>query len=164
MFCGEGRNIYALDKNYGGILILWDRLFGTYEDKRPEETTEYGLVFQPMTFNPIKLQTYYYSEIWYRIKGLNKWQNKIQAVVKSPSWNPGSPWTGWYHLKLEVYFLFHYHYHERLLFQYRLFSFLNAQGLKEPIQLGSSATSHYILSRLLLISIRLLRNGSWYGT
>jgi len=106
MFHCEGRNIYALDKNYGGILILWDRLFGTYEDKRPEETTEYGLVFQPMTFNPIKLQTYYYSEIWYRIKGLNKWQNKIQAVVKSPSWNPGSPWTGWYHLKLEVYFLF----------------------------------------------------------
>jgi sterol desaturase/sphingolipid hydroxylase (fatty acid hydroxylase superfamily) len=32
----HGQNDYCIDRNYGGILILWDRLFGTFEDERPE--------------------------------------------------------------------------------------------------------------------------------
>ena len=50
-----GSNKYLLDKNYGGVLIIWDRLFGTFQEKLAEETI-YGLVFPPNSFNPIKLQ------------------------------------------------------------------------------------------------------------
>ncbi|KAK6040584.1 fatty acid hydroxylase family protein [Cooperia oncophora] len=40
----HGRNPYCIDKNYGGVLIIWDRLFGTYEPERKEEEIAYGLL------------------------------------------------------------------------------------------------------------------------
>lgn len=46
---------YQLDKNYGGALIIWDRMFGTYQ-KRKNEKTVYNLVFPPNTFNLVTLQ------------------------------------------------------------------------------------------------------------
>lgn len=43
-----------LDKNYGGVLIIWDRIFGTFMPFVDEIT--YGLVYQPHTFNPLYQQ------------------------------------------------------------------------------------------------------------
>ena len=51
-----GSNRYCLDKNYAGVLIIWDRLFGTFENFRPEEKITYGLVGQPQFFNPLRHQ------------------------------------------------------------------------------------------------------------
>lgn len=45
-----------IDRNFGGVLIIWDRLFGTFVDERDVAKVEYGLtVRQPSTFNPIRL-------------------------------------------------------------------------------------------------------------
>lgn len=96
-----GCNHYVLDKNYGGVLIIWDRLFGTFVNKRPE-TIVYSVVSPPLTFDPIKSLTSPYSALWNRLKSLPDWREKVQAVVKGPSWVPGSPWTGWDHLKPNV--------------------------------------------------------------
>ncbi|CAG0902318.1 unnamed protein product [Darwinula stevensoni] len=50
----HGCNRYCIDKNYAGVLIIWDRIFGTFE---PEgEQVVYGLTHAVSTFNPIKLQ------------------------------------------------------------------------------------------------------------
>ena len=46
----HGRNLRYLDKNYGGIFIIWDRLFGTFE--REEEAVEYGLIHNLESHNP----------------------------------------------------------------------------------------------------------------
>ena len=51
-----GSNKYCLDKNYGGWLIVWDRLFGTFQAYRPEEELTYGLVDSVQSFNPLYLQ------------------------------------------------------------------------------------------------------------
>ena len=51
-----GSNRYCLDKNYAGVLIIWDRLFGTFEWEREDEKIVYGLVDQPQFFNPLKHQ------------------------------------------------------------------------------------------------------------
>lgn len=51
-----GSNIYCLDKNYGGVLIIWDRLFGTFAEERDDEDIIYGLVFNQPSFNVIHLQ------------------------------------------------------------------------------------------------------------
>ena len=53
-FTGSDR--YCLDKNYAGVLIIWDRMFGTFEWYRPNESLSYGLVDQPQFFNPLKHQ------------------------------------------------------------------------------------------------------------
>ena len=51
-----GSNRYCLDKNYAGVLIIWDRMFGTFEQEKEDENIVYGLVDQPQYFNPIKHQ------------------------------------------------------------------------------------------------------------
>ena len=52
----KGSNRYCLDKNYAGVLIIWDRMFGTFEGEKEDEEIVYGLVDQPQYFNPIKHQ------------------------------------------------------------------------------------------------------------
>jgi len=47
----HGTNPQYLDRNYGGVLIIWDRLFGTFEAE--VEAPRYGIVRNLMTFNPL---------------------------------------------------------------------------------------------------------------
>tara|TARA_R110000868_G_scaffold96745_3_gene266079 strand:+ start:627 stop:1514 length:888 start_codon:yes stop_codon:yes gene_type:complete len=59
----HGTNPQYLDKNYGGILIVWDRWFGTFE---PEvETVRYGITVPVDSFNPIWINAHHY---WYLCK------------------------------------------------------------------------------------------------
>ncbi|XP_035463902.1 alkylglycerol monooxygenase isoform X6 [Scophthalmus maximus] len=50
----HGRNHYCIDKNYGGILIIWDRLFGTFAEET--DKVVYGLVFPIKTFEILYVQ------------------------------------------------------------------------------------------------------------
>ena len=50
-----------LDKNYGGILIIWDRLFGTFQ--REGERVRYGLTKNIDTFNPLRIASHEYADI-----------------------------------------------------------------------------------------------------
>lgn len=51
-----GANKWCLDKNYAGVLIIWDRIFGTFQAERRDEKIAYGLVDQPQSFNVPWLQ------------------------------------------------------------------------------------------------------------
>ena len=60
-----GCNLYCLDKNYGGFLIIWDRLFGTFAEECEGQEIVYGLVYNQPSFNPVFLQVYiYYINLW----------------------------------------------------------------------------------------------------
>lgn len=98
----HGCNLYCLDKNYGGFLIIWDRLFGTFADERPKEETIYGLVFNQPSFNPFFLQVFYNKNVVNKVRAMTGWKNKVSAVVKGPSWLPGRPWTGAEEDKIDV--------------------------------------------------------------
>jgi alkylglycerol monooxygenase len=52
----HGSNRYCLDKNYAGVLIIWDRMFGTFAEEREGEKIVYGLVEDIKSFNPFWLQ------------------------------------------------------------------------------------------------------------
>jgi alkylglycerol monooxygenase len=52
----HGRNPYCIDKNYGGVFIIWDRLFGTFAAERKDEEIAYGLVYSFVSFDPLKIQ------------------------------------------------------------------------------------------------------------
>ncbi len=57
----HGANEQYLDRNYGGILIIWDRLFGTFE---PEgERVRYGLTTNIETFNPVRVAFHEYAAL-----------------------------------------------------------------------------------------------------
>lgn len=51
-----GANKWCLDKNYAGVLIIWDRMYGTFEPERRDKKIVYGLVDQPQSFNALWLQ------------------------------------------------------------------------------------------------------------
>uniref|UniRef100_A0A8C7J0Z3 Transmembrane protein 195 n=1 Tax=Oncorhynchus kisutch TaxID=8019 RepID=A0A8C7J0Z3_ONCKI len=88
----HGRNEYCIDKNYGGALIIWDRLFGTFA---PEgNKVVYGLVHKINTFEIFHIQFHYYKYLWRRFNRYKKIFNKFGVLWKGPSWKPGKPRLG----------------------------------------------------------------------
>lgn len=78
----HGANPQYLDKNYGGILIVWDRLFGTFE---PEvRTIKYGLTTNISTYNPVRLAYQEFADIAADVRRRPGWRAKWRAVFGPP--------------------------------------------------------------------------------
>lgn len=82
----HGMDPEYLDKNYGGILIIWDRMFGSYQDElfRPH----YGLTKQVETFNIWTLQTHEYVAIARDVRRARRWRDKLGYAFGPPGWSP----------------------------------------------------------------------------
>ena len=52
----HARNRYCIDRNYGAVFIIWDRLFGTFQAEKDDEVLHYGLVHSIESFDPWKVQ------------------------------------------------------------------------------------------------------------
>ncbi|XP_026881430.2 alkylglycerol monooxygenase isoform X4 [Electrophorus electricus] len=88
----HGRNLYCIDKNYGGTLIIWDRLFGTFA---PEgDKVVYGLTHPINTFEILYVQFHYYTYLWQQFVNANGIAHKLSVIFKGPSWEPGKPRLG----------------------------------------------------------------------
>lgn len=98
----HGSNLSCLDKNYGGVLIIWDRLFGTFAESKPNLEIIYGLVYNMPSFNPVYLQAFYNKNIMNKWKAMSTREDKLSSVIKGPSWLPGKPWTGADEDKIDV--------------------------------------------------------------
>ena len=69
------------------MLIIWDRLFGTFAAERKSEPVVYGLVAPIKTYNPITIQCKYFSDIFTYWTTSVPLKNKMQKAVKGPGWN-----------------------------------------------------------------------------
>ncbi|WP_035796013.1 sterol desaturase family protein [Kitasatospora mediocidica] len=80
-----------LDRNFGGILILWDRLFGSFtpETIRPV----YGLTKNLSTFNPLLVATHEYAAIARDLAAADSWGDRLRHLTKGPGWQPGPATT-----------------------------------------------------------------------
>jgi sterol desaturase/sphingolipid hydroxylase (fatty acid hydroxylase superfamily) len=77
-----------LDRNYAGILIIWDRMFGTFE---PEiERPHYGLTKPVETFNIWRLQFHEYAAITADVRSATRWRDRVGFVFGPPGWLPRS--------------------------------------------------------------------------
>ena len=82
----HGVNDQYLDRNYGGILIIWDRLFGTYE---PEgERVRYGLTTQLRSYRPIQVAFHEHIAMWHDIRRAPRIRDKLGVVFRGPGWRP----------------------------------------------------------------------------
>jgi len=80
----HGSNGLYLDRNHGSILIIWDKLFGTFE---PEgERVVYGLTKNINTFNPLKIAGHEYAEMFRDIARSRTWRDRLSFVVRGPGW------------------------------------------------------------------------------
>jgi sterol desaturase/sphingolipid hydroxylase (fatty acid hydroxylase superfamily) len=80
----HGANPQYIDKNYGGILIVWDKLFGTFE---PEvRTVKYGLTKNIKTYNPIKIGYHEFVDIARDVRRAKSWRDRLGYVFRGPGW------------------------------------------------------------------------------
>lgn len=82
----HGSNNKYLDKNYGGVLIIWDKLFGTFQ--REEEKVIYGLTKNIETNNPITINFIEYKNILKDVKRCRTLRDKIKIVFGRTGWYP----------------------------------------------------------------------------
>ena len=82
----HGSNEQYLDKNYGGILIIWDRMFGTFQGE--DEKVVYGLTKNIRTFNPLKVVSHEYAAIVRDVRGARSRREKLGYLFGGPGWTP----------------------------------------------------------------------------
>ena len=84
----HGSQRQYLDRNYAGILIVWDRLFGTFEPER--ERVVYGLTTNIDTFNPLRIATHEYAAIGRDLRSASSWRHRLGVIVMPPGWTPAA--------------------------------------------------------------------------
>lgn len=80
----HGSNQPYIDKNYGGVFIIWDRLFGSYAEET--EPVRYGLIHNIDTDNPVQ---YNYLETVAMVRDVARaktWRGRIGYVFAAPGW------------------------------------------------------------------------------
>ncbi|WP_062786718.1 sterol desaturase family protein [Aquitalea pelogenes] len=79
-------NDQYLDKNYGGMLIIWDRLFGTFIEE--DEAPVYGTRTPLNSWNPLWAVASGYVPLWQLARRAPRWQDKLKVWFKAPGWLP----------------------------------------------------------------------------
>uniref|UniRef100_A0A914DPU7 Alkylglycerol monooxygenase n=1 Tax=Acrobeloides nanus TaxID=290746 RepID=A0A914DPU7_9BILA len=102
----HGRNPYCIDRNFGGVFIIWDKMFYTFEPERPDDLPIYGLVTNEKTFNQLWLQFHTLKELLFdkwcmkNEKGehiFNTWLEKLKAIYFPPGYFPGVKVVPFFH-------------------------------------------------------------------
>jgi len=80
----HGSNRRYLDRNHGSILIVWDRLFGTFEPE--DEPVVYGLTKNVDSFNVGRIASHEYADILADVAASTGWAERLSYVVRGPGW------------------------------------------------------------------------------
>jgi sterol desaturase/sphingolipid hydroxylase (fatty acid hydroxylase superfamily) len=82
----HGSQEQYLDKNYAGILIIWDRLFGSFEPE--DERVRYGLTTNIETYNPVRVAYGEFAAIARDVKSARSWRHRAGYLFGGPGWKP----------------------------------------------------------------------------
>ena len=84
----HGANPRYLDANYAGVLIVWDRLFGTFTPELDAEPVRYGLVKNIQTYNPLRIAFHEWIAIAQDVRHARSWQERWMYLFGPPGWSP----------------------------------------------------------------------------
>lgn len=84
----HGQNDVYLDRNYAGIFILWDRLFGTFQEELDEEPVIFGIRGPLRSFNPVHALTHVYVDMAKDSWRTASWKDKFRVWVARTGWQP----------------------------------------------------------------------------
>lgn len=82
----HGRNPKYIDKNHGGVLIIWDRLFGTFQEEEEEPT--YGITTPLASWNPAWANVHYYVDMVKDAARMSRWKDRLYVLFAKPGWLP----------------------------------------------------------------------------
>jgi sterol desaturase/sphingolipid hydroxylase (fatty acid hydroxylase superfamily) len=80
-------NIPYLDKNMGMVLIIWDRIFGTFRDEDLPEPVKYGITKQPDNMGPVNILFHEWRALMHDVKRAPGFKNKIGYLLNPPGWS-----------------------------------------------------------------------------
>ena len=82
----HGSDVKYLDRNHGGVLILWDRLFGTFQAE--EEHPTYGLTHNIDTYNPVRIAFHEWGDLWQDVRRADTFRTRMGYLFGPPGWSP----------------------------------------------------------------------------
>jgi alkylglycerol monooxygenase len=83
----HGKNDIYIDKNYGATFIIWDRMFGTFQDET--EQVQYGILSKEYKDgDPIDAIFHHYRYLWSLMKQTISWKNRLKVLIMPPDWIP----------------------------------------------------------------------------
>jgi sterol desaturase/sphingolipid hydroxylase (fatty acid hydroxylase superfamily) len=81
-------NVEYLDKNHGGIFLIWDHAFGTWQNIIEGVAPKYGILKDPGTYNPIRLNTHEFEAIFRDLKKAKGFKETLMYLFGPPGWSP----------------------------------------------------------------------------
>jgi sterol desaturase/sphingolipid hydroxylase (fatty acid hydroxylase superfamily) len=82
----HGRNPKYIDRNHAGVLIVWDRLFGTFKEE--EEEPVYGITTPLASFNPVWANLRPWASMFRLASRATRWRDRFHLFWKPPGWRP----------------------------------------------------------------------------
>ncbi len=80
-----------LDRNHAGILIIWDRLFGTFQEEDEKERPVYGITNNINTYQPVKIAFHEFKDLWSDVKRAPDAITKLKYIFYPPGWSHDGP-------------------------------------------------------------------------
>lgn len=90
-------NPIYLNKNHGGVLMIWDKAFGTWQSEREDEPCIYGVRKPYRSWDPLHAHVDWWAKLWKDAVNTQKWSDKIKLWFMPTGWRPGDvmkndPW------------------------------------------------------------------------
>jgi sterol desaturase/sphingolipid hydroxylase (fatty acid hydroxylase superfamily) len=82
----HGRDPKYIDKNYAGVFIIWDRMFGTFQEE--EERPTYGITKSLNSWNPVYANFAHYIDLYQYVKQSKSWSDTKNMLFQHPGWLP----------------------------------------------------------------------------
>ncbi|MEJ2006025.1 MAG: sterol desaturase family protein, partial [Cyclobacteriaceae bacterium] len=84
----HGRDPKYIDRNHAGVFIIWDKMFGTFQEE--EERPVYGITKPANSWNPLWVNLAHYHEMWQTLKKIPGSRDKMKYLFYKPGWMPES--------------------------------------------------------------------------
>ena len=81
-------NARYLDANYAGVLIVWDRMFGTFVAEREDDAPRYGIVKNLGTYNPVRVALHEWVGIFNDVTRARSLRDAVLFLLAPPGWSP----------------------------------------------------------------------------
>jgi alkylglycerol monooxygenase len=84
----HAQNDCYLDKNFGGVFIVWDRLFGSYQRELQSEPCIYGITSPLRSWSPLIAWLHVYRDMVIDIWYADNWRDRVRVPFAHPAWQP----------------------------------------------------------------------------
>ena len=84
----HAQNPVYMDRNYGGVFILWDRLFGTFQEELDDEPVIFGVTTPLASWNPLWANLQFYVQLWRDAARADSWWDKLRIWFMRTGWRP----------------------------------------------------------------------------